>query len=296
MSTVELSYYLLDTRGRVGYDSLHIRRWTVPQQGFEEAPYWSSWYPSWWNPLESVLGLARLPPRKSHSNMKEKNPLRTLIEREMLDRNMFALTLPRSDAEIGELILGGSDERYAKSAISVPITNVLENTPNDVVYFLASCGWQVEVSAISLGSTPDDKPPLHLSLDGWTAIVSNSADYISVPVDIGRQILRHLNMEDGEDIDCGELDYNVPELTVFFGASGAITLNARQYFMEIQDQQKGTRCVLVFSNWYFNGSPDNSKGWIILGSPFLTHLHSVFDLDQNTISCKSFLASPTLSR
>jgi hypothetical protein len=73
--------------------------------------------------------------------MKEKSAMHNMIERQMLDKNMFALTLPRSDTELGELILGGSNERYAKSAISVPITNVLENTPNDEIYFFASCGW-----------------------------------------------------------------------------------------------------------------------------------------------------------
>jgi hypothetical protein len=82
--------------------------------------------------------------------------------------------------------------------------------------------------------------------------VSNSADYISVPLGIGRQILQHLDMEGGEDVDCGDLDQNMPKLTVSFGAFGAITLSARQYFMEVQDQRKGIRCVLVFSNWYFN--------------------------------------------
>ena len=56
--------------------------------------------------------------------MKEKSPLHNLIEREVLERNVFGLTLPRSDVEFGELILGGSDERYAKSAISVLVTNV----------------------------------------------------------------------------------------------------------------------------------------------------------------------------
>ena len=57
--------------------------------------------------------------------------------------------------------------------------------------------------------------------------MSNSADYISVPVDIGRKILQHLDMEDGEDVDCDELDHNMPELTVSFWASGAVTLSTR---------------------------------------------------------------------
>ena len=59
---------------------------------------------------------------------------------------------------------------------------------------------------------------------------------------------------------------------------------------------KRKRCVLVFSNWHFNGSPDDSKGCIVLGTPFLTHAHSVFDLDRITISCESFLADPALSK
>jgi saccharopepsin len=69
----------------------------------------------------------------------------------MLDRNVFALKLPRTDEESGELILGGYDESKSQSPITLPLTNVMHGHNNGIL-FLASCGWQVSVSAISLSA------------------------------------------------------------------------------------------------------------------------------------------------
>jgi Eukaryotic aspartyl protease len=57
----------------------------------------------------------------------------------MLDRNVFALKLPRTDEESGELILGGYDESNSQASITLPITNLMHGH-NRGILFLASCG------------------------------------------------------------------------------------------------------------------------------------------------------------
>jgi hypothetical protein len=44
--------------------------------------------------------------------------------------------------------------------------------------------------------------------------------------------------------------------------------------------------VVPFSSMYFGDGEKHETDWIILGTPFLQSLYSIFDIDNATISCK----------
>jgi hypothetical protein len=52
----------------------------------------------------------------------------------MLDRNLFALKLPRTDKEPGELILGGYEESKTQFAITIPLTNVMHGHNSGILF------------------------------------------------------------------------------------------------------------------------------------------------------------------
>ena len=113
-TTTELYYWWIVTRGQLSQDTVHIGGLSIENQKFEEATHWETLYPPRWARLESAFGLARLVPNPEwHSSLHVKGPLQNLMERGLLDKNVFALKLPRSDDEPGELILGGYDELYS---------------------------------------------------------------------------------------------------------------------------------------------------------------------------------------
>jgi Eukaryotic aspartyl protease len=100
-----------------------------------------------------------------------------------------------------------------------------------------------------------------------------------------RPFIRHLGFDERDDLDC-VWHAELPDLTVFFGEQGAVVLTPRQYMSRVVDWEKGIRCVLPFSSMYFNDGQEHETDWIILGTPFLQSLYSVFDIDKETISCE----------
>jgi hypothetical protein len=288
MTSTKLDYAWILTQGRLSQDMLHIGGLRVEKQTFEEATYWQTIYPSWWSPQDSSLGLARFRPNTSFSTVDSNGPLQNMIEQNSLDRNVFALKLPRTDEELGELVLGGSDERYSHSLLTLPLTNVTGG--NSVAFlFYASSGWQVSISAMSFGATSKSKSSLNISLDGYTAIISNSFGYISVPRDIGIQILPHLDVDDEVvDLPCDQRA-ELPDLTISFGDHGALVLTPWHYLVEVEDFYRGTRCVVPISGRLHYNEDEHSPDWIMLGAAFLSSLYSVFDTDNETIS-REYLA------
>jgi hypothetical protein len=101
----------------------------------------------------------------------------------------------------------------------------------------------------------------------------------------------HLDLEERGDLDC-TWHTKLPELTTSFGYYGSVALKPRQYLSQVDDFDKGTRCVLPFTSMYLGDGEEHETDWIIPGTPFLQSLYSVFNIDNATISCKS--SSPRL--
>jgi len=237
MTAVKLDYTGLWTQGNLSQDLLHIAGLTVENQTFEEATVWRSLYANDWAPLDSALGLARFRPQKSGSTVETKSPLQNMIHQKLLDRNIFSLKLPRTDDELGELILGGFDRRYSKSLVSLPLTNVMGgNSPTFLFY--SSCGWQVGVSAMTLCAMSGNQSPLNISLDGFTAFISNSFEFISVPPKMSAQITQHLGLDDELlDLPCYQRA-ELPNLTLSFGTNGVLVLTPWQYMIEVKTRTR----------------------------------------------------------
>jgi Eukaryotic aspartyl protease len=291
-TTVNVEYFMIAARGKVVKDTIYIGELEIMNQEFQEATYWETLYPAWWSPQDSTLGLALFRPNQTHLTMDVKGPFEHMIDRQLLNRNVFALKLPRTDNEPGELILGGYDKELLTSFITLPLTNVTGGHNTGLTFF-ASSGWQVNVSSMSLTATSNKTQALDIPLDGYTAIISNSADYISMPPQISLEISKHLGFDEMDDLDCNQ-SAQLPNLSVSFGEHGAIILTPQQYMTEIEYQDGRTRCLLPFSSWWFNDGVKHETNYIILGTPFLSALYSVFDVDNRTISCECFSRLPVL--
>ena len=174
--------------------------------------------------------------------------------------------------------LGGYDEAYSQCFITLSTTNVLDGN-NDAILFYASSGWQVSVSAVSLEATLGHHQPLNISLHGYTAIMSNPMNYISVPPNVSDKILVHLGIEERDDVNCKRCN-ELPNLTVSFATHGAVMLTPWQYLIDVDDAMKGRRCILPFSSIWLNDGEENTTDWIALGRPLLGSLYSVFDIDE----------------
>jgi hypothetical protein len=73
---------------------------------------------------------------------------------------------------------------------------------NNGIIFLASCGWQISSSAISLNAPRWQERALNISLNHFAAIISNSIDYIALPKDLMKQLNRYLGFEERGNLDC----------------------------------------------------------------------------------------------
>ncbi|OCK74245.1 acid protease [Lepidopterella palustris CBS 459.81] len=289
MTSAELSFQGLYTKGYLSQDTVHIASLNIESQIFEEATRFQAQYPN--APMDTGFGLARFRPQYVDSTVDVKSPIQNIVKQELLDTNLFSLKLPRTDAELGQLTLGGIDSRYSSASfVDLPLTNVASDDINFSRY--ASCGWQVEISGVSLQgpSFPEPRAALTLDLEGYTAVFSNEFDFISVPPWIGIQIQQHLHPHLGLDDELGDLPCSMrdelPNLTLYFGggAENEIVLTPWQYLFEVNDIRKGRRCVLPFSAWMHHEWDEKSPKWILLGSAFMSGLYSVFDLDNETIS------------
>jgi hypothetical protein len=290
--TAKLGYKGIIAEGQLAEDTLRIGELAIKSQCFEEATHWATVYPPRWSVLDSALGLARFRTDGSGSTLDVNSPMQNIVNQELLGRNVFALKFPRTDEEFGELVMGDIDAAYAQSVITLPLTNVAGG-PHSPLAYLASTGWQVNISAMALGFTSETKHNLTLNLDGCTAIITNTFEYISLPGSMAKQVMQHLGLDlDHTHISC-DRRADLPDLTLFFGPHGSLTLKAWQYLVEVEDTETGTTCLVPFNDWYQYDLGGPSPDFILLGTAFLSGLYSVFDLDNETISRKCLHSAHT---
>lgn len=186
------------------------------------------------------------------------------------------------DSEVGELTIGKINEAYTTSLITLPLTNKSGGN-NDAFLRYASAGWQVGVNRIIFGPNPDSES-LSFTLNNFIAIISNSFEYISLPTHMVELIYEYRGIEDWmEDLPC-ERRTELPDLTISFGDKGLLHLNPWQYLIEVEDND--VRCIVPFNNWLQDEGDQSSPDSIVLGTAFLSSVYSVFDLGNETISCK----------
>ena len=287
LSPARIRYMGIYTYGNVSQDSLYVGGIEIENQIFEEATIWRPVPLFWDDLLDSALGLARLPLNFSDSTMEARNPFQNMISQNLLDWNVFSLRLARTDEEKGVLVFGSVDkDLYSGNLVSFPATNVTCGD-NEAIAVYSSSGWQIPVQSISLSSN-SSSGPLHASLPNYTAILSTDFPHIGLPRGLAQQFTEHC----GAVIESGALSCEervlLPNLTVTLGPDRhEIVLTPWDYMFEVEDEAHGTRCVLPFVDLM---EMLDGFEYIMLGTAFLSGLYSVFDYDNQTVSCEFDLA------
>ncbi|KAF2174778.1 acid protease [Zopfia rhizophila CBS 207.26] len=229
---------------------------------------------------DSALGLARFHATNLYNDFNVASPLENMVQQKVLNRNIFALKHPRTDDEEGELILGGADESFVDSLITLPLINTPADG-NDLNFIaFASAGWQVAASSLSLDSYLDNGP-LQIPLPNYIAVLTNGYTNMMFPRQMAHQIAEHLDWTDWlDDFSC-EKRHSFPNVTIALGPQQhRFVLSPWQYMHEVVDPEGRKRCTLPFHPLVEDGEHPN---YILLGAAFLASWYAEFDLDKETI-------------
>ncbi|KAF2178964.1 acid protease [Zopfia rhizophila CBS 207.26] len=271
----------IQTYGRISEDSLHASGLEITNQVFEEATQWHPGYLTSDYLFDTVLGLALHPTYDEWGNFSAPGPFQNLIKQQLLRENIFSLTLPRTDNERGEIVFGGLPENVTREGlIEVPLNDTRRGEGDDLWDFYTSNGWQVLVENIAM--TPaSSKKFLPILAKQHIAVVTSSYPYIGLPEEAAKKANQFIGLNNGGTwVNCNTRS-SLPDIVIAFSAEKRIKLTARDYLLEVYDDIYGRlKCVSTFVSL---GDSGNS-GIILLGSPFLNGLYSVFDADRKSIS------------
>ncbi|KAF2266405.1 acid protease [Lojkania enalia] len=156
LTPARLHYYGVYTWGNLSQDTVHIGDISVEKHVFQEATMWHPGYMiDWDEQYDSVLGLSHLRARNTYDNFDVSSLLENMVRQNTLDRNVFAIRHPRTDADEGQLILGGVDDSITRSVIKLALVDSpLDGDDSNFIAF-ASAGWVVAASSLTLGAYLD---------------------------------------------------------------------------------------------------------------------------------------------
>jgi hypothetical protein len=281
---VELHYGGFNNYGYASSDTVHVAGLEIKNQVFQEA---TSYLPSPFASNEQIdtsLGLSRLAYECDSSTLNATSIWHNIVHQRVLPRNIFSIKLSKSPHSSGEITFGGSNrDLFEGELMTLPVTHVTDDYDHegDDYYGLKfKSGWQVAAHSLTFG-------PVEFDFSGFTAVVVTSFPYIEFPRDLYDAIWEICGgHEDGDfpEIDC-EMRKSLPDMIFRFGVAGNVTvvISPFDYVSEIHDEDGDTYCVLHVAD---DEVRDNIPKHIILGSPFLGGVYSVFDQDEATISCK----------
>lgn len=283
LSPCKMIYWGLEsirTRCRISSDSLHLSELEIKHQVFEEATTWEPGVLTSTDLFDTVLGLALHPTYDQWGNFSAPGPFQNLIQQKLLKENIFSLTLPMTKYARGELIFGALPDDVTRSdLIEVPLNNTRVGEGDEMWDFYTSNGWQISVHSIAMIPASSSATPI-LS-DEQIAIVTTSYPYIGLPLHAVRTAHALMGHADGRTWAECHTRVDLPDLIIDFRPGMQVRLTPEDYFLEVWDAIfRKTKCVSAYA------SLDDSAGYgaIILGSPFLTGLYSVFDADRSSIS------------
>ncbi|KAH0545103.1 hypothetical protein GP486_008472, partial [Trichoglossum hirsutum] len=245
----------------------------IKHQPFEEATSWRPVPGYWEGAFDSVLGLAVEDPIYDDPYVPHvlPGPFSTLAKQGTLDENMFSLLLPLGDHDLGDIMFGGYDEELFEGELSA-----------HPMYPSNTTHWQVETTAVYL-EHPDGSTLANLSLAGFSAILEVGYPFIELPEKRGESIINAIIARGrGDDschtphVPCDEVS-DLPLLT-FNLAGRNFTLTGEDYIVRTQLPFCGedVYCVPMVGE-------TRSSDVILLGSTFLKHFYSVYNLDKRTI-------------
>jgi saccharopepsin len=270
----------IQTYGKISEDSLHISGLEIKNQLFEEA---TRWHPGGLTSdtfFDTVLGLALRSTYDEWGNFSAAGPFQNLVKKKLLRENVFSLTLPRTENERGEIVFGGLPENVTRETLIEGPLNDTRLGEGDALWdFYSSNGWQVLVENIAM-NPESSQNTLPILEEQHIAVITSSYPYIGLLKNTAKKANELIGLTDGGTwIDCGARS-SLPDLVIAFGAQKQITLTAADYMLEVYDEIYGRlKCVSTFASLGDSGE----SGMILLGSPFLAGLYSVFDADRKSI-------------
>jgi saccharopepsin len=206
----------------------------------------------------------------------------------ILDENMFSMSFPRNETETGDLTFGGlNEDLFEGELISHPLS--LQNTTN----------WQIHIESVSLIKGLDENDHDHAwenSGSGYTALMYTSYPGIVLPFNLAQSVIGkiHPNRSDctyAPVVDCDRVA-SLPSLQI--GLNGQnVTLSGEDYVYKwiTPDSTRCPipieECALIIDSFGPPGGRDEfPEDLVILGTSFLKKVYSVYNWDEQTISCK----------
>lgn len=268
-TALEVDYGYILASGNVTVDTFDFDGFQVKDQPFLEATVVEPIGLSW-DDMSIIHGIAGLTPSTAGSVLNNPSPFLSMVKEKVLDRNLFSLRL----REPCELMIGAvNDELFTGDLVQIPLTNKTGR-------YALTGRWQAEANYLTLGS----EPGIRNSLAGYTASFSTGSAFMLLPDHLVMDLWQDLGFEEimflPLSVACEQRDI-MPDLT-FNLAGKNFTLTPYDYTFEWPIKQSRTRCVSAIMPFGVEQYDE-----IVLGSAFLRAFYSVFDLDTNTMGCKS---------
>jgi hypothetical protein len=181
----------LQVHGNVSQDSIHVAGIELTDQLFAEG---TEWLPDVGVPnylFDTALGLSLSPTRYGDSDdFATPSPFQKMMEHKLLEDDTFYLKLGRTEAEMGELILGGLPSGISREdMLEVPLDHSRQDGSDDFWGYYTMNGWQVSVSNMSIDSTSSNLS-LPVLETAQIAVISSSFPWIGLPDRVARGFIK----------------------------------------------------------------------------------------------------------
>ena len=223
-----------------------------------------------WGENDHVHGAVGFAPSKADSVHNIPSFFMSMVEGQLLDQNIMSIQLREPCAfRFGSM----NYDSFTGDLVRIPLTSHAGRMG-------LTRDWQAETHALFIGGKMDLKKPL----SGYTAHFSTRSSFIFLPGSVVEGLMDLLQFEHltwPPSVDCG-LRNAMPDLTYNLAGQN-FTLTSHDYTYEVPTTHSKSRCTSTISPFEAEQHYE-----VILGSFFLRAFYTVFDLDKNTVGCRSF--------
>ena len=213
------------------------------------------------------------------------SPVAQLVERNLLDDNIFSLRLSRGITDTdGQLVLGGivDEDLYDGKFITIRLTNQTHDPGSDDRIVAGDNNWKVFAESLTFengsGISLDFKSPTIAELDA-------AYPWIVLPQSLGESLNDFMEAEYWGPmawVNCSKRS-TFPHVTIVL-AGQKFVLSPFDYIIEQEFREEPGR---LYCQSAFVGAFGDDFGVIQLGHAFLRAFITIWDLGGKTVSCKS---------
>jgi saccharopepsin len=249
----EIEYLPVKAEGYISSDILRIgEHLTLPSTTFVELKQYDDLFAD--NELstfDTVLGFAiekEWPAVNYGKSDRIPSQFRQMVNKEVLDRNIFSILFPRSQSEIGSIMFGGYDKDQAKGEL---VRHPL--FPNNTTQ------WSIGLNELRFkvyGASDATYLGNQEAKSQWIAQLTSRSPYIGLPRDIVDSLFHHINWKRSACsyrpiVDCNRLGM-LPELTFVIDGQ-YISLKGTEYVERIKPAYDWS------SPWLCKGPPEEQE-------------------------------------